>query len=56
MFLHAAERGQKEAQCMVHQDSTLEPDPEAGNSAMELLGYQTSHKEIQDIYQSVYLL
>ena len=36
--------------------SASQPDPEAGHSAMELVGYQTSHKEIQDIYQSVYLL
>ena len=59
MFLHAAERGQKEAECMVHwgcQGSTSEPNPEAGHSTMELVGYWTSHKEIQDIYQSVYLL
>ena len=59
MFLHAVERGWKEAECMVcwgHQGSTLEPDPEAGHSTMELVGYRTSHKEIKDIYQSVYLL
>ena len=59
MFLHAAKRGQKEAECMVcwgHQGSALEPDPEAGHSAMELVGYWTSYKEIRDIYQSVYLL
>ena len=59
MFLHAAEQGQKEAECMVcwgHWGSTSEPDLEAGHSAMELVGYQTSHKEIQDIYHSVYLL
>ena len=59
MFLHAAERGQKEAEHMVcwsHRGSALEPDQEAGHSTMELVGYQTSHKEIRDIYQSVYLL
>ena len=55
MFLHAAESGQKEVECMVCWGSTSEPDPEAGHSTMELVGYQTSHKEIQDIYQSVYL-
>ena len=56
MFLHATERGQKEVEGMVcqgHWGSTLEPDPEVGQSAMELVGYQTSRKEIQDIYQSV---
>ena len=41
---------------MVHQGSTSEPDLEAGHSAMELVGYQTSHKEICNIYHSVYLL
>ena len=59
MFLHAANRGQKEAECMVHQchqGSTSEPDPGAGHSAMEFVGYQTSCKEIWDIYQCVYLL
>ena len=59
MFLHAAEWGQKEVECMVCQGcwgSTSDPDPEADHSAMELVGYQTSHKEIWDIYQSVYLL
>ena len=34
----------------------MEPNPGVGHSAMELVGYWTSHKEIQDIYQSVYLL
>ena len=56
MFLHAAGRGQKEAGCMVHWGSTSESDPKAGHSAIELVGYQIFHKEIQDIYQSVYLL
>ena len=45
MFLHAAERGQKEMECMVLwgcQGSMLEPNPEVGQSAMELVGYQTS--------------
>ena len=59
MFLHAAEQGQKEVEHMVCWGcwgSTLEPSLGAGHSAMELLGYWTSHKEIKDIYQSVYLL
>ena len=49
MFLHATERGQKEAECMVHWGcwgSTSEPDPEAGHSTMELVGYWTTCKEI----------
>ena len=48
-FQHAADQGQKEAEQMVCQGcrgSTLEPDPEVGQSAMELVGYQTSRKEI----------
>ena len=59
MFLHTAERGQKEAEHMVHwghQGSTSEPYLEAGHSTMALVGYWTSCKEIRDIYQSVYLL
>ena len=56
MFLHTAKWGQKEAECMVCQGSTREPDPEVGQSTMELVGYWTSLKEIWDIYQSVYLL
>ena len=49
MFLHAAERGWKEEECMVcwgHWGNISKPNPEAGHSAMELVGYQTSHKEI----------
>ena len=59
MFLHAANRGQKEVECMVHwgcQGCVTGPDPGAVQSAMELVGYWTSCKEIWDVYQSVYLL
>ena len=56
MFLHAANRGQKEAECMFYWGSTLGPNLLVGPSAMELVGYRKSHKETQDIYQSVYLL
>ena len=59
MFLHATDRGWKEAECMVHwgcQGSIMGPDPQAGPSTMELVWYHTSRKEIQDIYQSVLLL
>ena len=38
------------------QGSISRPDLEADQSAMELVGYWTSHKEIWDIYHSVYLL
>ena len=59
MFLHAAGWGQKEAECMCCQgcqSSILEPNPKADQSAMELVGYQTSRKEIRDMYHSMYLL
>ena len=59
MFLHTAEQGHKEVErlvCWGYQGSASEPHVEAGYSAMEPLGYWTSHKEICDIYHSVYLL
>ena len=59
MFLHAADRGQKKAECMVcwgHWGITMGPDLQVGPSAMVLVGYWTSCKEIRDIYQSVFLL
>ena len=59
MFLHVAEQGHKEVErliCQGHRGSTSEPDLEAGYFAMELVGYRTSHKEIRNIYHSVYLL
>ena len=59
MFLHAADRGQKEVECMVHwghQGSMWRPGMEADLSTVELVGYWTSQKEIWDIYHSVYLL
>ena len=58
MFLHTAEWGQKEAErlCWGNQSSASKPDLGVGQSTMELVGYQTSCKEIWDIYHSVYLL
>ena len=59
MFLHAAEQGQKEAErliCQGHQGTTSGPNLEAGQSAMELVGYWTSCKQMWNIYHSVYLL
>ena len=59
MFLHTAEWGHKEVERLICQGcwgSASEPHLEAGYSAMELVGYQTSRTEIQDIYHSVYLL
>ena len=59
MFLHAEGWGQKEAERMCHhgcQSSIPEPNPKVDQSAMELVGYQMSRKEIRDVYHSVYLL
>ena len=59
MFLHAAGWGKKEAEwmfCWGHRGSVPEPEPGADLSAMELVGYWTSRKEMRDIYHSVYLL
>ena len=56
MFLHATKQGWKEAERLVHQGSVSRPDLEADQSTMELMGYWTCHKEIWDIYHSVYLL
>ena len=59
MFLHATKWGWKEAERFIqqgHQCSLPRPDPEADLPAMKLVGYQTSHKEIRDLYHSVYLL
>ena len=39
-----------------HQGSVYNPDYEVDQSAMELVGYRTSQKEIRDIYHSIYLL
>ena len=38
------------------QSSILEPNPEVDQSAMELVGYRMSRKEIRDVYHSMYLL
>ena len=59
MFLCAAEQGQREAECMFCWGcwgSIFEPDPGVDQSAMELVGYWTSLKEMRDLYHSVYLL
>ena len=45
MFLQAADRGQKEAEQLVHwgcHSSVHDPGSEADQSAMELVGYHTS--------------
>ena len=39
--------------CWGHQGSMWRPGMEADQSTLELVGYQTSQKEIPDIYHSV---
>ena len=57
MFLHAMEWGWKETECMFHQGCHGSIyDPGVDQSAMELVGYHMSQKEMRDIYHSVYLL
>ena len=59
MFLHAKARGHKEAERMCHrgcQSSIWEPNSEVDQSAMGLIGYWTSQKEIREVHHSVYLL
>ena len=59
MFLHTAGQGQKEAEHMCHwghQSSIPEPNPKVDQSAMELVGYRMSRREIRNMYHSVYLL
>ena len=59
MFLHAAKQVWKEAERFIwwgHWQSLPRPDPEADIPAIKLVGYQTSHKQIRDLYHSVYLL
>ena len=52
-------RGRKEAErmcCWGHQGSIREPNSEADQSILHLIGYHTSRKELRDVYHSVYLL
>ena len=59
MFLYTADKGQKEAEQMVcwgHHGSVYDHVSEADQSAMELVGYHTSWREMRDVYQNIYLL
>ena len=59
MFLHVASQGQKEAEhmcCQGCQGSVREPSSEVDQSALHLIGYHMSRKELRDMYHSVYLL
>ena len=39
-----------------HQGHVREPNSEEDQSALHLIGYHTSQKELRDMYHSVYLL
>ena len=59
MFQHASEQGWKEAEGMVCQGcqhKLLKLNPEADISAVQLVGPQTSRKEIESLYYEVYKL
>ena len=56
MFLHASGEGWKEVERYIfqgHWHSLPRPDPEANLPAIQLVGYQTSWKEIWDLYHEV---
>ena len=42
--------------CWGHQGSVREPNSEVDQSALHLIGYHTSQKELRDMYHSMYLL
>ena len=59
MFQHVSEQGQKEAECMVcqgHQQGLPKLDPKVNISAVQLVGAQTSRREIESLYYEVYKL
>ena len=59
MFIHAAKSVQKEAERIVHcsdWQGLPKLDPEADIPTVQLVGYQTSSKEIGDLYNQVYAL
>ena len=59
MFLHATKQGQKEAERFIRcgcWQSLPRPDPEVDVPTIKLVGYQTSCKEIRDLYHGIYLL
>ena len=59
MFIHATKCGQKEAERLIHhghQQGLPKLDSKADVSAVQLIGYQMSSKEIRDLYHQVYAL
>ena len=59
MFLHAASKGQKEAErvvCQGHWQHMPQLNPEVGMPAIQLVQPETSREELLDIYLKVYKL
>ena len=59
MFQHTSKQRQKEVECMVFQGCQRglpKLDPEVDVSAVQLVGPQTSRKEIESLYYTVYKL
>ena len=59
MFQHAAAEGQKEAEWIIHQgcwQNLPQLDPEAGITAIQLMGPETSKEELLELYLEVYTL
>ena len=56
MFQHASEQGQKEAECMICwgcQQVLPKLDPEADIPTIQLVGPETSRREIKSLYYEV---
>ena len=59
MFQHAATKGLKEAEwiiCQGHQQNLPQLNPEAGIPTVQLVGPETSKKELQELYLEVFKL
>ena len=55
MFRHAADEGQKEAECTVcqgHQEGLAKLDPEVDLSAIQLVSPETTKEEILSLYST----
>ena len=59
MFLHVESQGRKEVECMCHQGRRgcmRKPSSKEDQSALHLIDYHTSRKELRDVYYSIYNL
>ena len=59
MFVYATELGQQEAERLIyqgHQYGLPRLNPEMNVPAIQLVGYQTSQEEIQNLFHEVYML